>query len=254
MSNLARAQISEDPADKIIRHARTLSGELQARREQMYPPNAQKQLRYFLTNEVSKLTNIPESTLRTMSIEGKGPVPARLENNHRAYTLEQINELREIFAEARPSDARRFLPRRRSGEHLQVLAVANFKGGSAKTTTSAHLAHYLALHGFRVLAIDLDPQASLSAMFGAQPEMDVGDNETIYGALRYDGRPSGDARHHSANDTSPGIDLIPGNIEVYGIRARNAVGLLPIDELEPAKSSLSAFGLQSPRWKTITIS
>ncbi|GEO85929.1 plasmid partitioning protein RepA [Allorhizobium sp. NPDC080224] len=213
MSNLARAQISEDPADKIIRHARTLSGELQARREQMYPPNAQKQLRYFLTNEVSKLTNIPESTLRTMSIEGKGPVPARLENNHRAYTLEQINELREIFAEARPSDARRFLPRRRSGEHLQVLAVANFKGGSAKTTTSAHLAHYLALHGFRVLAIDLDPQASLSAMFGAQPEMDVGDNETIYGALRYDGD-----RRAMRDIIRPtyfsGIDLIPGNIEV----------------------------------------
>jgi chromosome partitioning protein len=213
MSKLATAHIDEDPADKIIRHARTLSSELQSRREQMYPPNAQKQLRYFLTNEVSKLTNIPESTLRTMSIEGKGPVPARLENNHRAYTLGQINELREIFAEARPSDARRFLPRRRIGEHLQVLAVANFKGGSAKTTTSAHLAHYLALHGFRVLAIDLDPQASLSAMFGAQPEMDVGDNETIYGALRYD-----ENRRPMREIIRPtyfsGIDLIPGNIEV----------------------------------------
>ncbi len=213
MSNAAKAHLGEDPADRIIRHARVLSSELQARREQMYPPNAEKTLRYFLTNEVSKLTNIPESTLRTMSIEGKGPVPARLENNHRAYTLDQINELREIFAEARPSDARRYLPRRRAGDHLQVLAVANFKGGSAKTTTSAHLAHYLALHGFRVLAVDLDPQASLSAMFGAQPELDVGDNETIYGALRYD-----ESRRPMREIIRPtyfsGIDLIPGNIEV----------------------------------------
>ncbi|MDR6101756.1 chromosome partitioning protein [Agrobacterium larrymoorei] len=213
MANLAMANVSEDPADRIIRHARVLSGELQSRREQMYPPNAEKTLRYFLTNEVSKLTNIPESTLRTMSIEGKGPVPARLENNHRAYTLAQINELRAMFAEARPSDARRFLPRRRPGEHLQVLAIANFKGGSAKTTTSAHLAHYLALHGFRVLAIDLDPQASLSAMFGAQPEMDVADNETIYGALRYDEhrKPMQDIIRRTYFS---GIDLIPGNIEV----------------------------------------
>lgn len=179
----------------------------------MYPPNAEKTLRYFLTNEVSKLTNIPESTLRTMSIEGKGPVPARLENNHRAYTLAQINELRSIFAEARPADARRFLPRRRPGEHLQVLAVANFKGGSAKTTTSAHLAHYLALHGFRVLAIDLDPQASLSAMFGTQPEMDVADNETIYGALRYDEQRK-PMRDIIRRTYFSGIDLIPGNIEV----------------------------------------
>jgi len=62
----------------------------------------------------------------------------------------------------------------------------NFKGGSGKTTTAAHLSQYLALHGYRVLAIDLDPQASLSALFGSQPELDVGPNETLYGAIRYD--------------------------------------------------------------------
>ena len=62
----------------------------------------------------------------------------------------------------------------------------NFKGGSGKTTTAAHLSQYPALHGYRVLAIDLDPQASLSALFGSQPELDVGPNETLYGAIRYD--------------------------------------------------------------------
>ncbi|GLS34913.1 plasmid partitioning protein RepA [Mesorhizobium tianshanense] len=209
----ATAAPQEDPADKIVRHAGMLSSHLQARRQQMYPPNAQKSLRYFMTHEVSRLTSIPESTLKLMSNEGKGPVPARLENNHRAYTLAQINELRELSAAQRPTEALRFLPHRRDGEHLQILAVANFKGGSAKTTTSAHLAHYLALHGYRVLAIDLDPQASLSAMFGAQPEMDVQHNETIYAALRYDDerRP---IREIIRKTYFTGIDLIPGNIEV----------------------------------------
>lgn len=209
----ATAALQEDPADKIVRHAGMLSSHLQARRQQMYPPDAQKRLRYFMTHEVSRLTSIPESTLKLMSNEGKGPVPARLENNHRAYTLAQINELRELFAAQRPAEALRFLPHRRDGEHLQILAVANFKGGSAKTTTSAHLAHYLALHGYRVLAIDLDPQASLSAMFGAQPEMDVQHNETIYAALRYDDerRP---IREIIRKTYFTGIDLIPGNIEV----------------------------------------
>jgi chromosome partitioning protein len=179
----------------------------------MYPPDAQKSLRFFMTHEVSKLTSIPESTLKLMSNEGKGPVPARLENNHRAYTLAQINELRELFASQKPAEALRYLPHRREGEHLQILAVANFKGGSAKTTTSAHLAHYLALSGYRVLAIDLDPQASLSAMFGAQPEMDVQQNETIYAALRYDDerRP---IQEIIRKTYFSGIDLIPGNIEV----------------------------------------
>ena len=203
----------EDAATKIVRHAGMLSNQLQALRTRMYPPKAKKSLRHFMTNEVSKLTSIPDSTLKLLSNEGRGPVPSRLENNHRAYTLQQINELRAMFAEQKPSEALRFLPYRQDREHLQVLAVANFKGGSAKTTTSVHLAQYLALHGYRVLAIDLDPQASLSAMFGFQPEIDVQANETIYAALRYDDerRPMKEIIHQTYFD---GIDLIPGNLEV----------------------------------------
>ena len=96
---------------------------------------------------------------------------------------------------------------------MQILAATNFKGGSAKTTTTVHLAHFLALQGYRVLTIDLDPQASLSAMFGFQPEMDVGQNETIYAAMRYDDqrRPISDVIRKTYFD---GLDLVPGNIEV----------------------------------------
>jgi chromosome partitioning protein len=204
----------EDAGSKIARHAGLLSGQLQQLRARMYPPKSEKTLRPFLTNEVSKLTSIPDSTLKLMSSEGRGPTPSRLENNHRVYTLAQINELREFFAKQKPAEALRFLPRRRPDEHLQVLAIANFKGGSAKTTTCVHLAHYLALHGYRVLALDLDPQASLSAMFGAQPEVDVGANETIYAALRYDDREKRPIREIIRKTYFDGVDLIPGNLEV----------------------------------------
>ncbi len=203
----------EDAAEKIVRHAEMLSKQLQSLRERMYPPQAQKSLRRFMTPEVSKLTGISESSLRTLSIEGKGPTPDRLENNHRAYTLGQINELREFFAEKNSNDAVNYLPRRRENEHLQILAVANFKGGSAKTTTSVHLAHYLALQGYRVLAVDLDPQASMSTMFGAQPEFDVDTNETIYASLRYDEHRKS-IRDVIRSTYFTGLDLIPGNIEV----------------------------------------
>lgn len=206
--------VREDAGSKIARHAGLLSGQLQQLRARMYPPKSEKTLRPFLTNEVSKLTSIPDSTLKLMSSEGRGPTPSRLENNHRVYTLAQINELREFFAKQKPAEALRFLPRRRPDEHLQVLAIANFKGGSAKTTTCVHLAHYLALHGYRVLALDLDPQASLSAMFGAQPEVDVGANETIYAALRYDDREKRSIREIIRKTYFDGVDLIPGNLEV----------------------------------------
>ena len=57
---------------------------------------------------------------------------------------------------------RRYVPHRKDDEPLQIISVMNFKGGSGKTTTAAHLAQFLALRGYRVLAVDLDPQASLS--------------------------------------------------------------------------------------------
>ncbi len=89
----------------------------------------------------------------------------------------------------------------------------NFKGGSGKTTTSAHLAQYLALHGYRVLAIDLDPQASLSALFGHQPELDVGPNETLYGAIRYDDKRRPIAEVVRATYI-PDLHIVPGNLEL----------------------------------------
>lgn len=90
----------------------------------------------------------------------------------------------------------------------------NFKGGgSGKTTTSAHLAQRLALKGYRVLAIDLDPQASLTALHGVQPEYDLTDGGTLYDAIRYD-----DPAPISSvirKTYIPNLDLIPpGNLEL----------------------------------------
>ena len=77
-----------------------------------------------------------------------------------------------------------YLPGRRAGDHLKVITVINFKGGSGKTTTAAHLAQKLALDGYRLLAIDLGPQASFSALHGFQPEFDLLDGGTLHDAIR----------------------------------------------------------------------
>ncbi|MFP3490536.1 AAA family ATPase, partial [Staphylococcus sp. SIMBA_130] len=61
----------------------------------------------------------------------------------------------------------------------------NFKGGSGKTTSSIHTAQRLALKGYRILAVDIDPQASLTSLFGYRPEYDFLESGTIYDAIRY---------------------------------------------------------------------
>ncbi|MES0883862.1 plasmid partitioning protein RepA [Roseibium sp. SCP14] len=183
-----------DTIAKIEDFTQRLSDRLQTMREMAYPPEAQKVYgRTFSTTDLVRLLGVPESTLRTLTLEGRGPQPHRSENNRRIYTIEQVWELRAYLADLRPDDALRLLPHRRPGEKLQVIAAANFKGGSSKTTTSVHLAHYLALQGYRVLCVDLDPQASMTTKFGIQPDRDLrsGEDEdertdTTYDALRYD--------------------------------------------------------------------
>ncbi len=204
-------QLQSEEIDDVIRaDAEALSQELFSLRARLFPPSASKQLRHFSSGEAAALIGVTDAYLRQLSISGEGPKPLQAPGGRRSYALAQINELRRYLA----SDGKRdYLPTRRAGDHMQVIAVTNFKGGSGKTTTSAHLAQFLALRGFRVLAIDLDPQSSLSALFGIQPETDLAGNETLYAALRYD-----DERRALAEVIRPtyfpGIDLVPGNLEL----------------------------------------
>ena len=62
-----------------------------------------------------------------------------------------------------------------------------------------------------MLAIDLDPQASLSALHGIQPELDR--NPSLYEALRYDGEHKPiTALIRPTN--FPGLDIVPANLEL----------------------------------------
>jgi len=66
-----------------------------------------------------------------------------------------------------------------TGQRAICIAVANFKGGVAKTTSSMILAQGLSLRGHRVLAIDIDPQGSLTTLHGILPETEVTEEMTI---------------------------------------------------------------------------
>ena len=62
------------------------------------------------------------------------------------------------------------------------MALFNNKGGVGKTTLTFHLAHMLARQGHRVLAVDLDPQANLTAQFLDEDELATLWQEQIVGA------------------------------------------------------------------------
>ena len=64
-----------------------------------------------------------------------------------------------------------------------VVALANQKGGVGKTTSTINLAHALAQQGKRALAIDCDPQGSLTIYFGYHPDELDDAERTLYCSL-----------------------------------------------------------------------
>lgn len=87
-----------------------------------------------------------------------------------------------------------------------TIAVANFKGGVGKTTTAMTLAQGLSLRGHKVLAIDLDPQGSLSTLFGILAQTEVNEGMTALPVLRGE---SDDLLAVARTTYWDGVDLVP---------------------------------------------
>lgn len=197
--------------ETILQQGDLISDKLNMLRIEHYPPDATKGLRQFSLAEAAYFLGVTQSNVKKLHLDGKGPTPTTSVSGRRTYTAEQMLELRRYLDRHGRADFKKYVPHRRAGERLQVISVVNFKGGSGKTTTAAHLAQHLALTGHRVLAIDLDPQASLSALHGIQPELDK--NPSLYEALRYD-----DAKKPISevirSTNFPGLDIVPANLEL----------------------------------------
>jgi chromosome partitioning protein len=69
-----------------------------------------------------------------------------------------------------PAKGLKLVPSRGEAGLGQVIALANQKGGVAKTTTTLNLGVALAERGKRVLAVDLDPQSNLTMSQGIDPD------------------------------------------------------------------------------------
>ncbi len=223
---------SEDgkPFDAVIlEQGARISDRLNLLRLEQYPPNAQKSLRQFSLSEAAYYLGVTQSTIKKLHLEGKGPTPTTSPSGRRSYSAAQMLELREYLDRHGRSGKRRYVPHRQPGEELQVLSVVNFKGGSGKTTSAAHLAQHLALRGHRVLAIDLDPQASLTALHGIQPEID--NVPSLYESLRYDDerRPITEVIRPT---NFPNLDIVPANLELQEYEYDTPVALTSQNAVE----------------------
>ena len=92
----------------------------------------------------------------------------------------------------------------------RVLTVANQKGGVGKTTSAVNIAAALALHGLRVLLIDLDPQGNASTALGI--DHGVG-TASIYDVL-LGGQPIADVA--TRTEFAPTLRCVPATLDLAG--------------------------------------
>jgi chromosome partitioning protein len=95
-------------------------------------------------------------------------------------------------------------------KHLKIISIFNQKGGVGKTTTSINLCAFLALNGYKVLSIDIDPQGNTTSGLG----FDKRSIETsVYDVLTSDA--TVDSAIHKC-ELVENFFLVPSTIELAG--------------------------------------
>ncbi len=145
---------------------------------------------FLSTEEVAKLLNVHTNTVARWIKSGKLPST-------------KIGREYRIPREAIENRASRV------SSGTRIIAIANQKGGVAKTTSTLNIAAALALSNKRVLIIDLDPQGGSGVSIGIATDTL---NKTVYNVLVDDDMGFTDI----IMKTKFGFDLAPSNIDLAG--------------------------------------
>jgi chromosome partitioning protein len=200
--------VNRMPLEAITGIAERASEMLVEVRESMLAPHPRKNPPVYTTTQVAALCRIDRQRANYY-------LSARSDMDLPAGTLHGKGNSREFtLAEARVwIDKIAPFAKRPAGAKGRKIAIGNFKGGVSKTTTAMTLAQGLSLFGRRVLIMDLDPQASLTALCGILADSEVKDEETALPLIYGDAQTLDYAVQPTYWD---GIDLIPASAALFG--------------------------------------
>jgi len=191
--------------DRYLETGHTLIRDIKRIAEDQMPP------RRFRGADLSELVGASLSTIYMAEKEGRLPSPDVDPNTRRRLgaTLEQVMGMQRYFDT---------LPWRRDDEEAVVMSFTNFKGGCWKTTTSWYAGSYYANLGYRVLFVDLDPQASLTHNCGILPDFETSHEQSLgpY-ILEEEGFPPEWAGNVIRDTHLENLKIIPSTLQLAGV-------------------------------------
>jgi excisionase family DNA binding protein len=185
---------------------------------------------YLSTEEVAKLLSVHTNTVARWIKDGKLP-STKIGREYRIPRSAIENRVSRV------------------SQGVRIIAVANQKGGVAKTTTTLNLAAGMAQRGKRVLIVDLDPQGGCGISIGIATDSL---NKTIYNVLIQDEVGFSDIiiKTKFAFDIAPSnIDLAGAEIELKQLLASEQVLKRKLEEVSD-EYDYNSFGLSTKPWHT----
>ncbi|WP_103737878.1 ParA family protein [Diaphorobacter sp. LR2014-1] len=194
-------------------------------RRTMLAPDTSKIQPFFSITDVELHSGIPASRIRTVlrhqKVDGQ-PLPSgRTKEAIGPQADSLVGRGSKLFYTAdeystimRALNPERYRPK---GVNAVVISVCNYKGGVTKSTSAVSLAQALSSLGHgRILAIDLDPQGSLTNLFGYSQTLDIESNMTTLPILM---------GHETSLKSKvlktywPGADLIPSDPALQSVES-----------------------------------
>ncbi len=178
-------------------------------RRKAFLPESRKGLNIrFGIAEAAALLGCSTNRIRMAEDDGRLPsAPASETGRRLGYTVDELLNMRDVLGGS---------PARAPLDVPAIIAVQNFKGGVGKSTVACHLAHYLAVQGYRVLVVDCDSQATTTTLFGFNPHFNITRGETLYPYLSIEPTQA-DLLYAVKRTPWPNVDLIPSNLELFDV-------------------------------------
>lgn len=169
-------------------------------RDAMMEPHPRKEPPTFSSAAIAEMCGVDKTQIKYLAVKHDLPTGRKIDGSKaKEYSIEDAITWVKAIGNR---------PTRPAGQAGKVIAVCNYKGGVAKTSTTVAIAQAATLRGLKVLIVDCDGQGTATQLAGLSPEQDVETEDTIMPYIHGD---QPDLRYAVQDTYWHGLSVIPAS-------------------------------------------